>query len=108
MFFCAGLGGTTTAEKRIRETLEIQTRTLGDHHPDTINSQMSLAITLTKQGNFDEAESLYRQALEFSEETLGPGHLDTLNIVGNLGNLFGVRPTLRRGRGRPSPALPAA
>ena len=71
-----------------REALEARRATLGDRHPDTLDSINNLGMLLQDQGKLDEAGVLYREALEARRATLGDRHSDTLDSMNNLGTLL--------------------
>jgi tetratricopeptide (TPR) repeat protein len=59
-------------------------RLLGPDHPDTLNSQNSLATAYQATGRLAEAIPLFEQTLVGRERLLGPNHPDTLNSQNNL------------------------
>jgi len=61
-------GRLPEAERLARETLETQRRVLGMQHPDTGYTMVGLALTLTREGHFQQAEDLYRQAVKASSD----------------------------------------
>ncbi len=48
----------TTREKMQREVLAVRTRVLGAEHPDTLTAAGKLAVSLWRQGKYDEAEKM--------------------------------------------------
>jgi serine/threonine protein kinase/tetratricopeptide (TPR) repeat protein len=73
--------------------LEIRSRLLGEHHPDTIQTVNVMARTLIDLGKFAEAEQELRAALEHASRTLGDDHRVTVDTRMNLGTVL-----MRRGR----------
>jgi hypothetical protein len=61
----------------VRETLNIERRTLGPEHSDTLASQVTLGETLKFEGRYAEAEKVYRETLDTRRRVLGVGHPDT-------------------------------
>ncbi len=61
---------------------------LGDDHPDTLSSMMSLANLHLKQGRYDEAEPLFLKTLEERRSVLGENHEDTLAAMMGLATLY--------------------
>ncbi|KAJ4094509.1 hypothetical protein NW760_012662 [Fusarium oxysporum] len=57
---------------------------LGEKHPDTINSMMSLAAACHEQGRYNEAQGICREALELRREVLGEKHPDTISSMASL------------------------
>jgi tetratricopeptide (TPR) repeat protein len=76
------------AESLNKRQLDERERTLGDEHPDTLNSINELAGLYADQGRYDEAEPLYLRALEAKERTFGEEHPFTLVSRGNLAVLY--------------------
>ena len=59
----------------MRETLQIERRSLGADHPDTLLLGLSnLAVYLIRRGKGDEAEPMCREVLERTRRVLGPDH----------------------------------
>jgi serine/threonine protein kinase/tetratricopeptide (TPR) repeat protein len=79
------LGLCDAASPPQTQALEIRRQTLGDDHPDTLNSMSSLGLLLKLQGKLEEAESCLKEALARSRRVLGEDHLETLYITHNLG-----------------------
>ncbi|MFF3689725.1 FxSxx-COOH system tetratricopeptide repeat protein [Streptomyces sp. NPDC002187] len=64
--------------------LDVETRTLGPDHPDTLTSRNNLANALFGMGEPAEAIRLLRQTLEDRARILGPEHPDTLTSRNDL------------------------
>ena len=54
-----------------RQTLQLQKTVLGNDHPDTLASMMSLAESLRWQSKYAEAEIVHRQTLQLKVKILG-------------------------------------
>jgi hypothetical protein len=78
-------GKLLAADKLLRETLEAQTRVLGDEAADTLATKATLAHVLINEGHAREAEAMARQAFQSQLRILGPRHTDTLNTLQVLG-----------------------
>ena len=63
---------------------EIQEKTLGPEHPDTVTTKANLALTKRYLRQLKEAEELEVDILNISRRTLGPEHPDTLVSMANL------------------------
>ncbi|WP_436982833.1 tetratricopeptide repeat protein [Streptomyces sp. enrichment culture] len=59
-------------------------RTLGPHHPDTLQTRHSLAVSYWQAGRTQDAINLHEQVLTERERTLGPEHPDTLTTRHSL------------------------
>ena len=82
------LGLLDRATKPQEEALRIRRETLGDDHPDTLESINNMGGLLQEQGKLSEAEPYYREALRIRRETLGDDHSDTLISINNMGALL--------------------
>ena len=67
------------------EVLAVRRRTLGDEHPDTIDSIINLALQYNEMGNCDSALPLGREAVGAARRTLGDEHAHTLVAISCLG-----------------------
>jgi len=79
------------ARARLDRILAIQTRALGDQHPD-------VARTLSMEGGaafaaeaYDEAIALHRRALAIFERTVGRDSLAVANVLANLADVYDAR-----------------
>jgi hypothetical protein len=66
------------------KVLEVQTRTLGDKHPNTMMSMASQATTLWQDGHFDDVAMLFWDVVNLNLEVYG--RKDPLTLV-NTHNL---------------------
>jgi len=82
------LGLYSEAQAQLERALELQRRTLGDQHPDTLASMSRLAFAYERQNAYAKAEALYAQALEIRRRTLGENHADTLASMNGLGSTY--------------------
>jgi len=67
-----------------REVLALKQQVLGAEHPSTLNTAGNLALSLNRQGKYDEAEKMQREVLALRNRVLGAEHRDTLTAAGNL------------------------
>ena len=70
-------------------------RTLGDTHPNTLNSINNFAMLLEAQRKLSEAELLYREAVSGAKNTLGVEHPNTVIFQQNLDLLLQIWETSR-------------
>jgi tetratricopeptide (TPR) repeat protein len=79
------LGDSTAQAVTVGEALIADLdRSLGDDHPDTLNTRNSLAAAYQAAGRPAEAIPLFEQTLVGRERLLGPNHPDTLITQNNL------------------------
>jgi tetratricopeptide (TPR) repeat protein len=90
------LGKYKESEKIYRQALELQTKVLGNKHPDTLWSMRGVACALLSQGKYEQAEMIYRQTLELRTRVLGAEHSDTINIVNDLAFSLGRQGKLKQ------------
>jgi tetratricopeptide (TPR) repeat protein len=69
-------GRFAEAEQLLRQTLEIELRTLGPQHSDTLASLDVLGLTLKYEKRYAESEKIYRETLERRRRALGVEHPD--------------------------------
>src|SRR3954451_23438227 len=82
-------GGRRPEALRLTEqVVEARRRTLGEEHPDTLNSMHNLAVYFSEAGRRPEALRLTEQVVEPRRRTLGEEHPDTLNSMHNLAVRF--------------------
>ena len=67
------------------QTLQLQRNSLGDDHPDTLNSMNSLATVYHAIGQVDKSLPLFEQSLELMKTA---DHPDTLNSIINLATVY--------------------
>ena len=83
------LGDSATQAIAVGEPLAADLeRALGPSHPDTLNSQNSLAAAYQAAGRPAEAIPLFEQILVVRERLLGPNHPDTLTSQNNLATAY--------------------
>ncbi|MGX9890320.1 tetratricopeptide repeat protein, partial [Streptomyces sp. NPDC002276] len=68
----------------IEDTLARRRRTLGDDHPDTLQSAHNLAITLYSLRQYAAAAQLLEDVRNHHRRTLGDDHPDTADATHNL------------------------
>lgn len=74
-------GDYTRAEEIHRKILEIEERTLGADHPDTLKSLIDLGAMLAGQQRIEESENIYQEVLKRSRERWGDHHQITLEAM---------------------------
>ena len=82
--YCFGTGEYTMAEGLYRSALEIVESICGHEHPNTLRGVNNLAVTLEKQGKFEEAKEMHRQVLQGFKKMFGREHPYTLKNSNNL------------------------
>ena len=77
-------------EQVYREALELQRKTLGGRHQNTLTSSNNLCLLLKAKGDLGVAELLCREALDLEgrRETLSDRHPSILNSMNSLGWLL--------------------
>ncbi|MCX6632563.1 MAG: serine/threonine-protein kinase, partial [Candidatus Solibacter sp.] len=83
----AGLGLVKEAAHHFRRTLELRRKTLGEQHPETLQTIEELGQALMEEGNFAESERYLVQALQARRTTLGENHPATLSAKQNVAKL---------------------
>lgn len=76
------------AEAIFREVYTDSARTLGDRHPDTIDTLKGLGESLAEQGKFEAASEVFDQAFALAQEHLGKTHEITLACLGNRARIL--------------------
>ncbi|KAI8715897.1 NB-ARC domain-containing protein [Fusarium sp. LHS14.1] len=74
-----------SVDKRV---LALQERVLGESHPETISTAMSLAATFFQQGRSDKAMELATRALEVRQRTWGEKNSYTMKSKVAVGMIF--------------------
>jgi hypothetical protein len=77
-------GKAAEAEAGFRKVLALRQKLLGERHPETVASTISLATHLDDQGQHPEAEALFRKALDLAQQVFGADHPDTAVCRNNL------------------------
>ncbi|KAI1158206.1 heterokaryon incompatibility protein-domain-containing protein [Nemania serpens] len=72
------------AEIIYRGSLELETRFLGEEHPETLGSRSNLAGWLKGKCRRAEAETVYRQLVTLRTKVLGSDHKDTIESMNDL------------------------
>ena len=80
----SSLGLVDRATDAQRAALDIRRTTLGDDHPDTLQSIDAMGSMLALQGERASAEACFREAYEGRQRTLGPDDAATLASLNNL------------------------
>ena len=76
------------AETRLLPVAEINTRLLGEEHPNTLKSMSNLAFIYQCQGRWKEAEELAIQIIATMKKVLGKEDPDTLSSINNLALIY--------------------
>ena len=63
-------------------------KTLGNDHPNTLNTVNHIAGVYDSQGEYPKALQWYQRALDGYEKTLGNDHPDTLNTIYNMAGVY--------------------
>jgi tetratricopeptide (TPR) repeat protein len=74
-----------TAQPLREKGLALCRRALGEDHPETAQSYLSLAVNLDGQEKYADARPLYEKALAARRKALGETHPDTAAAYHNLG-----------------------
>ncbi|MEA2599392.1 MAG: hypothetical protein QOF89_384 [Acidobacteriota bacterium] len=89
------LGTVILAEGHWRQALELNERalairrkTLGEEHPDTARSLLSVGELYKEGGDLDAALNYQTQALSIQRKVLGEEHSDTVMSLGSIGSLY--------------------
>ena len=75
------MGQLEEARPLLGEALQARRETLGDRHPDTLNSIGSMADLLRTTGSLAEAELVLGNTEAVAREVLGSDHAITLKIT---------------------------
>src|SRR5437667_9605881 len=67
----SSLGRLEEAKQLEEKVLEVHERTLGEDHPDTLESMYNLGITYRSLGRLEEAKQLGEKVVEARARTLG-------------------------------------
>lgn len=82
------LGALDDAEKHLVAALEINERTLGSEHPETLTAKNNLATLRSDQGCLGEAARLGEETLAARRKILGQEHVHTALSLNNVGDLY--------------------
>ena len=96
-------GRYADAEERARELIDLQSKVVGDRHPESANGFCLLAEVLVGKDELADAETLLQHALEVRKKTLGDRHPDYAACLDQLARLMlrwddlpGAEPLLRK------------
>ncbi|KAJ4382431.1 hypothetical protein N0V86_002766 [Didymella sp. IMI 355093] len=78
------LGQYRVAEQGFRELLAYEESTLGEKHPNTLDTLNWIGESLRESGYYRQAEQMHRRTLALREEILGKEDLDTLTSMNDL------------------------
>jgi tetratricopeptide (TPR) repeat protein len=76
------------AEPLLSRVLEVRKRILGNEHPYTVFSMLSLGCLYRGEGKYDEGAILLRKVLDQWRRTLGHEHPNTLYCMYQLARLY--------------------
>ncbi|KAJ3030004.1 Kinesin light chain 3 [Rhizophlyctis rosea] len=79
--FWRAVGNSERADEILMENLDIETRLLGEHHPNTLTSLFLLARRNANLQNFEKALRYGEKCLEGRRRVLGDDHPDTIRTV---------------------------
>lgn len=79
-----------TAERSVREAIEIRRGLVDSDHPTLAVSEEHLAQVLYSAGRLEESVDLHRTALRKLEASLGPEHSTTMATLNNLALVLGA------------------
>ena len=82
------LGKNPEAEPHIESAYRIRRAELGQEHPDTLASTVSLGELRLRQGRYDEAEHLCTTVVESRQRSLGREHPETLASMYSLAVVY--------------------
>jgi serine/threonine protein kinase/tetratricopeptide (TPR) repeat protein len=85
------LGLYQAAEPLIRQAVDVQQRSLGSDHVETMDSMHALANLYWWEERYSDAEPLYLALLESRRRLYGERHPDTLRTAYDLGSLYLVQ-----------------
>jgi eukaryotic-like serine/threonine-protein kinase len=85
------LGIYPEAQRNLERSVELRSRSLGDSHPDTLDSMFSLGTVLEHQGKFANAEQLFSRILEKERYLLGEEHPQTLKTMYAVAGILGTQ-----------------
>jgi non-specific serine/threonine protein kinase/serine/threonine-protein kinase len=77
-------GQLDSSRARFERVLERQRATLGDDHPETLESLEGLAIANSNMSRFDESRALYTELIERRRRLHGEEHSETLGAINGL------------------------
>ncbi len=85
------LGENDSAALQLQTALQLNRETLGDLHPQTLETMSALGAVYVELGRFDDAQPLYVEALRASTEVLGEDHEQTQRATARMAGLFWER-----------------
>lgn len=78
-------------EQCLLSAAEVQSRELGEEHPETLSCKCDLAFVYRNQGRLNEAEDLTSQTFKTMKRVLGEEDPETLNSLANLALTYEVQ-----------------
>ncbi|MHC4991440.1 MAG: tetratricopeptide repeat protein [Planctomycetota bacterium] len=89
------LGLYSDAEPHKRTAWNLRREHLGEEHPDTLTSAMSMASFYRVTDRLEEAEQLLMRTAATRSRLLGPEHEKTLSTLNELGRVYGTSGKLK-------------
>ena len=84
--------GMWTKAKELQETvMDLQQKSLGEEHPESLKAMTALAWTYWNLGRVNEAVELQWRVVEVNSKALGTQDVKTLKAMGNLANTYWLR-----------------
>jgi serine/threonine protein kinase len=93
-----GLGLYEQAAHLHEKVLAYRQKTLGQEHPQTLQTMVLLALSYLHSGRVDESVKLQEKVVRLRRKSFGSGHLDTVFAMNDLAVIYG-------GAGRAEDAL---
>ncbi len=73
------------------KNIYIKERVLGEHHYETVNSYLSLAITLYKNKSYTKAQNMFEDKIMILKKILGESHQLVISQENSWRNIFGIK-----------------
>jgi serine/threonine protein kinase/tetratricopeptide (TPR) repeat protein len=83
-----GLGLYEEARRQMELALDLDRRTVGEEHPETLRVTAALADLYDEEGEYAKAEQFFARALSGQRRKLGDASPDTLTTMDDLGLLY--------------------
>ncbi len=82
------MGDYATAERLLRQAVDIDKQVLGESHPDTGSCLNGLGLLYVSMGEYAKAEAIDRQVLAIREKSFGEKSSETATSLNNLASLY--------------------
>lgn len=90
------LGLYVQAQQQINRALDLRRGSLGEEHPNTLDTMNYLTSLYAQQGRYSVAEPLAAKVLEMRRRVLGKEHSDTLETMNGLALIYGIKASMHR------------